>query len=166
MPSKAHPGQQASWGLKIAAIGTLLFLHVPIWIIFLYTLTPDETTYTFPLPGITFQWFGVALQRADLWRALSLSLQVAAIATLIALVLGTLAAAAVYRSKFFGREAISRGHWVPGPFARRRAGGGTASGSGTCPGGPCWCCARSRIRDRSRARAACCGPASRHRPAK
>jgi len=93
--------------LKLAAIGTLLFLHVPIWIIFLYTLTPDETTYTFPLPGITFQWFGVALQRTDLWAALTLSLRVAAVATLAALVLGTLAAAAVYRSKFFGREAIS-----------------------------------------------------------
>ena len=107
MPSKTTSGSGASWGLKLAAIGTLLFLHVPIWIIFLYTLTPDETTYTFPLPGITFQWFGAALQRADLWRALTLSLQVAVIATLVALVLGTLAAAAVYRSKFFGREAVS-----------------------------------------------------------
>lgn len=107
MPSKTYSGQSASWGLKIAALGTLLFLHVPIFIIFLYTLTPDETTYTFPLPGLTFQWFGVALRRTDLWRALSLSLQVAAVATLSALVLGTLAAAAVYRSKFFGREAIS-----------------------------------------------------------
>jgi putative spermidine/putrescine transport system permease protein len=107
MPSKPHSGPRASWGLKLAAFGTLLFLHVPIWIIFLYTLTPDESTYTFPLPGITFQWFGVALQRADLWRALTLSLQVAAVATLAALILGTLAAAAVYRSRFFGREAIS-----------------------------------------------------------
>ncbi len=107
MPSRSSSGLKASWGLKAAAIGTLFFLYVPIWIIFLYTLTPDETTYTFPLPGITFQWFGVALQRADLWRALTLSLQVAAVATLAALVLGTLAAAAVYRSKFFGREAIS-----------------------------------------------------------
>jgi len=99
--------QKASLGLKLAALGGLLFLHLPILIIFLYTLTPDETTYTFPLPGITFKWFGVALQRPDLWRALTLSLRVAAVATLIALVLGTLAAAAVYRSKFFGREAIS-----------------------------------------------------------
>jgi putative spermidine/putrescine transport system permease protein len=107
MPSKSHSGQKASWGLKIAALGTLLFLHVPIWIIFLYTLTPDETTYTFPLPGITFKWFGVALQRPDLWRALTLSLRVATIATVVALILGTLAAAAVYRSNFFGRDAIS-----------------------------------------------------------
>lgn len=107
MRSKSYSALNASWGLKLAAIGTLLFLHVPIWVIFLYTLTPDESTYTFPLPGITFQWFGVALQRADLWRALTLSLRVATIATFVALILGTLAAAAVYRSRFFGREAIS-----------------------------------------------------------
>ncbi len=101
------PGPKASWGLKLAALGGLLFLHVPIFIIFLYTLTPDETTYTFPLPGITFKWFGIAWQRPDLWRALTLSLQVAAVATVAALILGTLAAAAVWRSQFFGREAIS-----------------------------------------------------------
>ena len=94
-----HSSQKSSWGLKFAALGGLLFLHVPILIIFLYTLTPDETTYTFPLPGITFKWFGVALQRADLWRdSGSLGERRAALC---------LAAAAVYRSNFFGREAIS-----------------------------------------------------------
>src|SRR5688500_10074208 len=105
MHSNSAP--KASWGLKLAALGTLLFLHVPMLIIFLYTLTPDETTYTFPLPGITTRWFGVALQRSALWSALILSLRVAAVATLVALILGTLAAAAVYRSNFFGREAVS-----------------------------------------------------------
>src|SRR3990170_2687407 len=98
MPSESPVRKQGGWGLKIAALGTLLFLHVPMWIILLYTLTPDEQTYTFPLPGITTRWFGVALQRQDLWSALTLSLKVAAIATMAALVLGTLAAAAVQRS--------------------------------------------------------------------
>jgi putative spermidine/putrescine transport system permease protein len=108
MPSKSTDTRpKAPWGLTLAAMGALLFLHVPMWIIFLYTLTPDETTYTFPLPGLTTKWFGVAMGRADLWRSLTLSLQVASIATVAALILGTLAAAAVYRSKFFGREAIS-----------------------------------------------------------
>jgi len=78
-----------------------------MWIIFLYTFTPDETTYTFPLPGFTTKWFAIAFQRDDLWRALTLSVQVAAVATVVALILGTLAAAAVYRSNFFGRESIS-----------------------------------------------------------
>jgi len=107
MRSKSKLVEQGGWGLKIAALLTLLFLHVPMWIIFLYTLTPDERTYTFPLPGFTTRWYGVALLREDLWSALTLSLRIAAIATLAALVLGTLAAAAVHRSKFFGREAVS-----------------------------------------------------------
>jgi putative spermidine/putrescine transport system permease protein len=108
MPSKSYSGKDASLGLKVAAFAGLLFLHVPIFIIFLYTLTPDETTYTFPLPGITFKWFGITLfNRPDFWRAVILSLQVAAVATVAALILGTLAAAAVYRTNFFGRESIS-----------------------------------------------------------
>jgi len=107
MRSKHFSDTRGSWGLKIAALGTLLFLHVPILIILLYSFTPDETTYTFPLPGFTTKWYGVALHRPDLWSALTLSLRVAAVATLSALVLGTLAAAAVYRSNFFGKEAVS-----------------------------------------------------------
>jgi putative spermidine/putrescine transport system permease protein len=107
MRSKPKIVEQGGWGLKLAALFTLLFLHVPMWIIFLYTLTPDERTYTFPLPGFTTRWYGVALQREDLWSALFLSLRIAGIATLAALLLGTLAAAAVHRSKFFGREAVS-----------------------------------------------------------
>jgi len=103
MPSNG----KSSLGLKLAALGTLLFLHVPLLIIFLYAFTTDEATYSFPLPGMTTKWFGVALQRNDLWQALTLSLRVGLVSTLAALLLGTLAAAAVYRSKFFGREAVS-----------------------------------------------------------
>ena len=103
MPSNG----KSSLGLKLAALGTLLFLHVPLFIIFVYAFTTDEATYSFPLPGVTTRWFGVALGRKDLWHALTLSVKVASVATLAALLLGTLAAAAVYRSKFFGREAIS-----------------------------------------------------------
>lgn len=106
MPSKSS-GEKAPLGLTLAALAALLFLHVPLLIIFLYAFTTDETTYTFPLPGLTTKWFGVAVGRADLWAALTLSVRIAAVATVAALILGTLAAAAVYRSNFFGREAIS-----------------------------------------------------------
>lgn len=93
--------------LRLATLFVLLFLNLPVWIIALYAFTTDETTYTFPLPGFTARWFGVAWNRADLWQALGLSLRVAGIATILALIIGTLAAAAVSRSKFFGRESIS-----------------------------------------------------------
>jgi putative spermidine/putrescine transport system permease protein len=93
--------------LTLAAVGALLFLNFPVLIIFLYAFTTDESTYTFPLSGLTTRWFGVALHRSDMLHALWLSVAVALLATLVALFLGTLAAAAVYRSNFFGREVIS-----------------------------------------------------------
>ncbi len=98
---------QASLPLKVAATAALLFLHIPVWIILLYAFTTDEATYSFPPPGFTTRWFSVALERQDFWTALGLSLRVAGVATMAALLLGSLAAAAVYRSKFFGRETIS-----------------------------------------------------------
>jgi putative spermidine/putrescine transport system permease protein len=98
---------KASLGLTAAAIAALLFLHVPLLIIFLYAFTTEETAFTFPLPGVTTEWFSVAFGRQDMWRALFLSLQVATVATVVALVLGTLIALAVSGSKFFGRDAIS-----------------------------------------------------------
>jgi len=98
---------RASWLLKVSAIGGLLFLHLPILFIFLYAFTTEERTYQFPPPGLTTKWFGVAWERADIWPPLFLSLQVAAIATLMAMILGTLAAAAMSRAKFFGRDQLS-----------------------------------------------------------
>ena len=98
---------RASWGLRIAAVAGLAFLHLPILLIFLYAFTTDERTYQFPPPGLTTQWFAVAWNRADIWPPLMLSLKVAAIATALAMVLGTLAAAAMARTSFFGRDQIS-----------------------------------------------------------
>jgi putative spermidine/putrescine transport system permease protein len=90
-----------------AAFAGLLYLHAPVIVILLYAFTTDAASFTFPPPGYTLRWFAVAWGREDVWQALRLSLQVAAGATGTALVLGTLLASAVYRSRFFGREAIS-----------------------------------------------------------
>jgi len=98
---------EASLGLKIAALGGLLFLHLPILLIFLYAFTTEERTYQFPPPGLTTEWFGVAWNRDDIWPPLYLSLKVAAISTALAMILGTLVAAAMARAKFFGRDQIS-----------------------------------------------------------
>jgi len=93
--------------LSLAALGGLLFLHVPLLIIMVYAFTTDEAAYSFPLPGVTTKWFAIAINRPDLWAAVGLSIRVAIVATVSALILGTLAAAAVYRSNFFGRDSIS-----------------------------------------------------------
>jgi len=106
MPSSPAAGR-APLGLRLTTLGAILFLHVPMLVVLLYAFTTDEATFSFPPPGLTLDWFQVALNRADVWDALGLSLRVALVSTLVALGLGTLAAAAVYRSRFFGREAIS-----------------------------------------------------------
>ncbi|MCY1125473.1 ABC transporter permease [Frigidibacter sp. RF13] len=93
--------------LTLGAIGGLMFLHLPILLIFLYAFTTEEKSYQFPPPGLTTEWFGVAWNRADIWPPLWLSLKVATIASGLALILGTLCAAAMARAKFFGRDTIS-----------------------------------------------------------
>jgi putative spermidine/putrescine transport system permease protein len=42
-------GDQASWGLKIAAWGGLVFLHFPILIIFMYAFNTEDAAFSFPL---------------------------------------------------------------------------------------------------------------------
>jgi putative spermidine/putrescine transport system permease protein len=98
---------RAPLGLRIATWAGVLFLHIPLALIVLYAFSSEDKSYVFPPPGLTTQWFGVALERQDVWDAIGLSVRVALWATGIAIVLGTLAAGALARSQFFGREAIS-----------------------------------------------------------
>ena len=105
--SKVDGGEKASWWLKISAFAVLVFLHFPILLIVLYAFNTEDSAYTFPPPGLTFKWIPIALSNPDLFNALWLSVEVALIATILALILGTLAASAVYNFEFFGREAIS-----------------------------------------------------------
>ncbi len=104
---RVQASERAPLSLRLATLGAILFLHIPIVIIALYAFTTEERTYEFPPPGLTLNWFGVILSRADFWQALLLSLQVATVATFVALIFGSLIAAAVYRNKFFGKETLS-----------------------------------------------------------
>lgn len=106
MHSKAE-SPRAPLGLKLAAFGALIFLHFPLLIIVLYAFTTEEASFRFPPPGLTTQWFGELFERQDFWNALGLSLQVASIATAISMILGTLIALALYRTRFFGRDTIT-----------------------------------------------------------
>lgn len=98
----------ATWRLKLSAMAGLLFLHIPLALIILYAFTTEEKSYQFPPPGLTTKWFATAwFERPDIWPPLYLSLQVALISTLLAIILGTCAAAALSRARFFGRNALS-----------------------------------------------------------
>ena len=84
-----------------------MFLYFPLAIIVLYAFTTQSSSFTFPPPGLTLEWFRVAFGREDMWEAFRLSLLVAAVSAGVAIVLGSLLAGAVYRSRFFGREALA-----------------------------------------------------------
>jgi putative spermidine/putrescine transport system permease protein len=92
---------------RVAAALGLLFLHFPVWVIVLYAFTTEDRTYQFPPPGLTLHWFEVAFARNDIWESMRLSLLVASVATLLAIVLGTLAAFALARRTFRGKESIT-----------------------------------------------------------
>ena len=98
---------RAGWGLKAATWGAVLFLHIPLALIILYAFSAEDKSYVFPPPALTTQWFAAAWEREDVWAAIGLSFRVALVATAIAMVLGTLAAAGLARTRFFGRDAIS-----------------------------------------------------------
>jgi putative spermidine/putrescine transport system permease protein len=90
----------------IATIGVLVFLYLPILTIFLYAFNADRGQ-SWPITVWTTHWFGDAIGNPEVRDAFVLSLQAAIGATLIAIVLGTLAAFAVHRFRFFGRETVS-----------------------------------------------------------
>ncbi|HEX8520272.1 MAG TPA: ABC transporter permease, partial [Pseudonocardia sp.] len=60
-----------------------------------------------PPPGLTLRWWRVAATNEGVRTAVVTSVQVALLAAGVALVLGTLAALALVRYDFFGREAVS-----------------------------------------------------------
>ena len=79
---------EASLGLKLGAIFGILFLHVPLFLIILYAFTTEDKSYQFPPPGYTLKWFQIALGREDIWNAVRLSLKIASLSTLIAIIFG------------------------------------------------------------------------------
>lgn len=98
--------ERAPFFLKLAAWGGVVFLHFPILIIAVYAFNTEDAAFSFPPQGLTLRWFSVAAQRSDILDAVTLSLKVAALATLIALVLGRYRCRAV-ATRLFGKNAIS-----------------------------------------------------------
>ena len=92
--------------IRAGTLVTLLFLYVPLAVVVIYAFN-DSVGQAWPIPEYTTKWFGIAFRDVRVRTALVSSLQVAALATGIALVLGSAAAFAVHRFRFFGRNAVS-----------------------------------------------------------
>ena len=92
--------------LRVLTGLVMAFLYVPLAVIAILSFS-SASTFRWPPPGLTTKWWSKALNAPGPRDALTTSLKVALVATLIALVLGSLAAYAVNRFQFFGRDSVS-----------------------------------------------------------
>jgi putative spermidine/putrescine transport system permease protein len=90
-----------------AAVGIgLAFVYVPLIVIGIYAFNSSRIL-KWPPPSLTTEWFTKAFESETAREALLTSLEAGLVATAIAILLGSLAALAVSRHRFFGRETIS-----------------------------------------------------------
>jgi len=100
--------EQRTTRLALVTWSTLvvLFLWLPLLLIIVYAFNKSNVQ-SWPIPGFTTKWFRVAWHTQEIRDAIWLSVRVGLVATGAALVLGSMAAVAVARFRFFGREAVS-----------------------------------------------------------
>lgn len=97
---------RARIGLRVAVGVVLAFLYVPLLIVVLNSFNSSRT-FGFPPDGFTFRWWRAAYHSDGAIDGLKNSIYAGLGATAIALVLGTMAAFAVQRYRFFGRSTVS-----------------------------------------------------------
>jgi putative spermidine/putrescine transport system permease protein len=92
--------------LRLGVGVSLAFIYVPLIVIAIYAFNASNIL-EWPPSGLTLDWFPKAVENELAREAFVTTLKAGAAATLIAIVLGTLASLAVARHRFFGRETIS-----------------------------------------------------------
>ena len=98
--------RRSRWLLRFAVAVGLAFIYIPLIVIAIYAFNSSRSQ-TWPIDGLTLDWFDKALHNPGVRDALWTSLKAGLGATAIAILLGTLAAMAVARHRFFGRDVIS-----------------------------------------------------------
>lgn len=90
--------------LAVAAIFGFLFVPVIIILVYAFSAAPIPA---WPIAGFALHWFADTWNDDDVREALTLSVEVAMLATVVAILLGTLAAMAVARMQSASREVVS-----------------------------------------------------------
>jgi len=98
-----------SWSARLLRVATgavLFFMYVPLALVVIYAFS-DNGTSAWPPTSLSTKWIELAIANTGLRDAFLTSIVVALGASVIALLLGSLAALAVARHQFFGREIVS-----------------------------------------------------------
>ena len=88
-----------------------LFLYLPIAVVVVFSFNTSQMNVTFQ--GFTFEWYGRMFENVQLMQSFFNTLIVAAVSTLLSVILGTLCAVGMYRFKFRGRETVSNLLYIP-----------------------------------------------------
>lgn len=96
----------ASFAAWAAIIGAAIFLLAPLLVIAAASFSPTPV-FDLPLEGASTRWYQRIGQLEGFWPALWLSLQIALVSTIIALVLGTCAAIGIVRGRIPGADAVA-----------------------------------------------------------
>ncbi|MFM6973598.1 MAG: ABC transporter permease [Agromyces sp.] len=92
--------------LGIVSLLVLVVVYLPLFVVFVNSFSTSQSL-TWPPPGFTLQWWARAFTSEGALAALGTSAGIAALATIIALLLGTMISLALQRYTFFGRDAIN-----------------------------------------------------------
>jgi putative spermidine/putrescine transport system permease protein len=97
----------SSSSVVLVAYAWLLFgmLLVPIAIVLVFAFSADAS-FAFPPRGFSLRWFRYLAERREFLTATSISVQVAIIASVASVCLGTLAALALVRERFVGKDLV------------------------------------------------------------
>src|SRR5438067_7649398 len=98
--------RRTRWALGAWVALVILFLWIPLALIMVYAFNKSNVQ-SWPITGFTTHWFGVAWRSGEVRDAIWLSVRAGLLATGVALVLGSAAAFAIARFRFFGRESVS-----------------------------------------------------------
>ncbi|HEY7257283.1 MAG TPA: ABC transporter permease, partial [Solirubrobacterales bacterium] len=90
--------------VNIVAALVVVYLLVPIVVIFIFSFNNPTGRYNYTWVGFTFEHWAHAFSREELTEALLTSLKLAFLATAVSTIIGTMMALALVRHKFFGRR--------------------------------------------------------------
>ena len=106
--SKIH--RQGVWPIVFMLL-VYLFLYMPILVVVMYSFNQNSSNMTFQ--GFTLRWYSEVLHGSTLWANLFLSLKLALVATIISVVLGTLATIGTYRYEFRLKKYLNAMLYIP-----------------------------------------------------
>ena len=92
--------------LRLTTYVTLAILYVPLLLVFVLSFN-TERSLSWPPAGLSTQWWSSFLEVESAREALATSAQVALIALIVALVLGTMLSFALQSFDFFGKNTVS-----------------------------------------------------------